>query len=294
MKEGRIIKLVGGLYTVVDATMNRYQLKPLGIFRYQNEKPKVGDFVKFTDESIVELLPRENDLARPAVANVDQALLVQSAKEPDFSFTLVDRFLVTIEHSGIKPVLIVTKTDLLTEAEAAALTAKLAYYATFYEIIRFSAVSLTNLDLIVKITSDKVNVLAGQTGAGKSSLLNTLDPTLELATDTISKALGRGRHTTRHVELIRFHHGWIADTPGFSKLDFAGIDAETLKDMYPDFVQLAPSCRFNGCSHLREPGCAIRQEVARGRLPEERYQNYVNFHEEIRSRKPKYEREGYR
>lgn len=288
MKKGRIIKLIGGLYTVIDAEENRYLLKPLGIFRYQNEKPKVGDFVTFDADSIVEIDQRQNELVRPSIANVDQVLVVQSAKEPDFSFTLLDRFLVLIEHSGIKPVIIVTKTDLLSDQENRELREKLDYYTNDYDVIFFSAVSKENLAKIIQITSDKVNVLAGQTGTGKSSLLNTIDERLDLATDEISKALGRGKHTTRHVELIRFHHGWIADTPGFSRLEFQDIPLENLPLLYPDFLRLADRCKFNGCSHVHEPDCAVEEACKQKLIPAERYENYLRFHEEIRLQKPKY------
>lgn len=288
MNKGRIIKLIGGLYTVIDKEDIRYQLKPLGIFRYQNEKPKVGDFVTFDNESIVGIDPRNNELVRPSIANIDQALVVLSAKEPEFSFTLLDRFLVLIEDSGIKPVIIVTKTDLLSDNEAIELKEKLDYYANEYEVVFFSAVSKENLAKIVQVTSGKVNVLAGQTGAGKSSMLNTIDDKLHLATDVISKALGRGKHTTRHVELIRFHHGWIADTPGFSKLEFQNIPVENLPLLYPDFVRLAGGCKFYGCSHVHEPGCAVIKACRQKLIPGERYENYLHFHEEIRLQKPKY------
>ena len=288
MKKGRIIKLIGGLYTVIDNDLNRYQLKPLGIFRYQNEKPKVGDFVTFNADSILEVEARQNELVRPAIANVDQALIVQSAKEPDFSFTLLDRFLVLVNNSGIKPVIIVTKTDLLTDFEADTLKAHLDYYKTDYEVIFSSTISKENLEKIVAITSGKVNVLAGQTGAGKSSLLNSMDASLDLATDAISKALGRGKHTTRHVELIRFHHGWIADTPGFSKLEFHDISLEDLCGLYPDFLRVAERCRFKGCSHVHEPGCAVIENVKKHMIPNERYDNYLRFYEEIKAQKPKY------
>ena len=224
--------MIGGLYTVIDAEENRYLLKPLGIFRYQNEKPKVGDFVTFDADSIVEIDQRQNELVRPSIANVDQVLVVQSAKEPDFSFTLLDRFLVLIEHSGIKPVIIVTKTDLLSDQESRELREKLDYYTNDYDVIFFSAVSKENLAKIIQITSDKVNVLAGQTGTGKSSLLNTIDERLDLATDEISKALGRGKHnracrTDSFPSFDRRHR--------FLRLEFQDIPLKTCHCSIPTF-----------------------------------------------------------
>lgn len=288
MKKGRIIKLIGGLYTVIDQEDNRYQLKPLGIFRYQNEKPKVGDIVKFDDHSIVKLSERENELLRPAIANVDQALLVTSAKSPDFSFQLLDRFLLLIISENIAPVIVVSKIDLLSVSKLKELRSKLDYYQAYFPVIYFSTKTGEGLEAIVAITNGKVNVLAGQTGAGKSSLLNAIDPDLELATDEISEALGRGKHTTRHVELIRMEAGWIADTPGFSKLDFHGLDADIIGDFYPDFLALRKDCRFQLCTHTHEPDCAVKRALAAGKILPERYENYVRFYDEIKAIKPKY------
>ncbi len=288
MKKGRVMKLVGGIYTVRDETGQRKNLRPLGIFRHRGMKPKVGDIVEFDENSIVKVFLRENDLVRPAICNVDQALLVMSAKQPDFSFNLLDRFLVLIHQQLIDPVIIVTKIDLLKESELAQLRSKLDYYARFYPVITVSNKTGENISAVSAIARDKVNVLAGQTGAGKSSLLNAINPELQLATDEISLALGRGKHTTRHVELIEFASGWIADTPGFSKLEFINIDHERLKDYYPDFTELSAKCRFNGCTHIHEPGCAVRKAYEEGIILKERYENYLRFHQEIKAIKPKY------
>lgn len=288
MKKGRIIKSLGALYTVVDENLTRYELKPLGIFRYQNIKPKVGDIVKFDDFSIIKLMDRVNDLDRPSICNIDQALLITSAKEPEFSFNLLDKFLLLIIASNIKPVIVVSKMDLLKPEETAILKQKLAYYQRYFPVLYFSTVTEDGLQEISNITSGKVNVLAGQTGAGKSSLLNTLNPNLHLATDKISKALGRGKHTTRHVELIQFQDGWIADTPGFSKLDFTGLEADTFGQFYPDFFALSSECRFNGCTHTHEPECRVKQAYDALDILPERYENYCRFFEEIKAIKPRY------
>jgi len=288
LKKGRIIKLIGGLYTVVDDTRQLSVVKPRGVFRYRNLDPKVGDFVMYDEDTIHELLPRFNDLNRPSICNIDQALLISSSVEPDFSSLLLDKFLAMVEFNHILPVIVITKIDLLTEEQLSDLKSTLEYYQKYYKVIFFSTKTSVGLEEIKDVIKDKVNVLTGQTGAGKSSLLNTVDPTLNLATNEISKALGRGKHTTRHVELIPLVNGWIADTPGFSKLEFYDMEDIQLKDSFPDLFQLGSHCRFNGCFHQTEPGCAVKQAVEEGTLPKERYLNYIKLLEEIRSYKIKY------
>lgn len=290
-KEGRIIKLIGALYTVIDDENNTYVLKPLGIFRYKNIQPKVGDLVVFNEDSIIDMKTRINDLYRPMIANVDQVLLVNSAKKPDFSFLLLDKFLTLIEANDIKPIIIITKIDLLDDGEMKALKAKINYYEKFYSIIYFSAKTKEGVEDILKITKNKVNVLAGQTGAGKSTLLNTIDPSLNIQTNEISKALGRGKHTTRHVELIRFGEGFIADTPGFSKLEFIDYQADQLRYYYPDFFELSKNCKFYECTHIHEPGCAVIDGYKKGEILQERYENYLFIYQEIKSQKPIYRRD---
>ncbi|MGE0003437.1 MAG: ribosome small subunit-dependent GTPase A [Candidatus Izemoplasmatales bacterium] len=283
MKQGRIIKLIGGIYTVVDESGQTINLKPIGLFRYQKIDPKVGDFVRFDEDAIKEVMPRTNDLVRPSIANVDQALLVASAKRPDFSTLLLDKFLALVEYHGVRPVIIVSKVDLLDDAERQRLENVLSYYAKYFEVILFSTKTGEGREMIENAVYGKVNVLTGQTGAGKSSLLNVLDPSLDLATDDISEALGRGKHTTRHTELIPLFGGWIADTPGFSKLDFTGMEDVMLKDCYPDFLERSDHCRFHGCLHVSEPGCAVKDSLSTGEIPEERYQNYRKLLEEVRA-----------
>lgn len=288
MEEGRIIKLIGGLYTIIDHHHQSHERRPLGILRYQNVRPIVGDKVLFDADSLISIRPRTNELVRPQIANVDQALLIHSAKAPDFSFALLDRFLILIEQNHIVPVIIVTKIDLLQEQELNELKKKLQYYECFYRVIYVSNKQHIGISEIVRVTENKINVLAGQTGAGKSSLLNAINPDLNIKTDVISKALGRGKHTTRHVELIPFESGWIADTPGFSKLAFPQMDSVSLKDRYPDFVHLSSQCSFNECTHIHEPGCKVIEAYHHDEIPRERYQNYVRFFQEIKATKPQY------
>jgi len=291
-KTGRIIKLIGGLYTVVDDKKQRYTLKPLGIFRHKNIQPKVGDIVVFNEDSIIEVKERVNDLYRPMIANVDQVLLINSAKKPDFSFLLLDKFLTLIEANSILPIIIITKVDLLDDAEFKALKSKINYYKKFYKVIYFSAKTLEGKDEVLEITKNKVNVLAGQTGAGKSSLLNAIDPSLNIETNEISEALGRGKHTTRHVELITFGEGYIADTPGFSKLEFIDYQADQIKFYYPDFFKLSSNCKFYECTHIHEPGCAVIKAYKNEEILKERYDNYKLIFNEIKQQKPIYRRDA--
>ncbi|QWC00432.1 ribosome small subunit-dependent GTPase A [Mycoplasmatota bacterium] len=291
MNKGRIIKLVGGLYTVLDQHNKRHTLKPLGVFRHKNIKPKVGDIVEFNEDSITKVDERINDLYRPLIANVDQVLLVNSAKDPNFSFLLLDKFVTLIESNHIKPVIIVTKIDLLNKDELEKLKDKLSYYRKFYEIIYFSSITKENLESIKDITKNKVNVLAGQTGAGKSTILNTINPNLEIRTNQISKALGRGKHTTRHVELIEFGQGFIADTPGFSSLEFKEMTLENIKYYFVDFFELSHQCKFNECTHIHEPGCEVKKQLEKGNILQERYDDYLHIYNEVKAMKPMYRRD---
>ncbi len=291
MKKGRIIKLVGGLYTVSDDKKNKFVLKPLGIFRHKKIAPKVGDIVDFDNDSITHVYERKNELYRPMIANADQVLLVNSAKKPNFSFLLLDKFLAMIEAFSIDPIIIVTKVDLLSTDELNDLKKQLQYYEKYFKVFYFSKITKVGIDEIHDITKDKVNVLAGQTGAGKSSLLNTIDPKLNLETNEISKALGRGKHTTRHVEIFEFGTGYIADTPGFSKLEFQDFKADQLKYYYPDFFGYSDKCKFYECNHIHEPKCEIKRLVETKEIPRIRYDNYITIYEEILAIKPMYRRD---
>lgn len=291
MKKGRIIKLVAGVYTVQDESKNIYKVKPLGVFRYKNIFPKVGDIVGFDNDNILSVDDRVNELYRPMIANVDQVLLVNSAKEPNFSFLLLDKFLAMIEAFSIKPIIIVTKVDLLSEDELNKLKNQLSYYEAYFKVVFYSSKTLEGVDRILKLTEEKVNVLAGQTGAGKSSLLNAINPELNLETNEISKALGRGKHTTRYVEIYEFGSGYIADTPGFSKLEFEDFQSDQLKYYYPDFFKYSDKCKFNECNHIHEPKCEIKRLVEQEEIPHFRYDNYVTIFNEIKAIKPRYRRD---
>lgn len=291
MNKGRIIKLVAGVYTVEDEKKKRYDLRPLGVFRHKNITPKVGDIVDFNADNITKVHDRFNELYRPMIANVDQVLLVNAATKPTFSFLLLDKFLAMIEAFNIKPVIIVTKIDLLATSELNQLKAQLQYYSQYYQIIYFSSKTKEGMEDILEVANHKVNVLAGQTGAGKSTVLNTINPDLNLETNDISHALGRGKHTTRHVEIFTFGEGYIADTPGFSKLQFEDFQSDQLKYYYPDFFAYSQQCKFYECNHIHEPGCEIKRRVANGDIPQFRYDNYQTIFKEIKAIKPMYRRE---
>ena len=242
----------------------------------------------FNEDFIKEVKPRVNNLLRPAVSNVDQALLINSAKEPHFSFNLLDRFLVLIENEDITPVIIVTKIDLLNEEELKILKGKLKYYESFYRVVFLSSKTKENLGEIDNLFKDKISVFAGQTGAGKSSLLNAMNPEFNIKTNAISKALGRGKHTTRHSELLSVYGGLIADTPGFSKLDFETVELSNLLVDFVDFFALSDQCKYRGCTHLNEPKCKVKEEVEKGNILHSRYVNYKIIYEEIKNMKIKY------
>jgi ribosome biogenesis GTPase / thiamine phosphate phosphatase len=293
MPEGKIVKALSGFY-YVQTTDDLYQCRGRGVFRNKNITPLVGDIVSFDlreekEGYITEVKQRTNELVRPPIANITQAIIVSSAVSPDFSTTLLDRFLVLIEAKGITPIIFITKIDLLTEEQLIDIRKFQAdYEAIGYKIEMFSTKQPDDLDRIKAYLKDEVTVIAGQSGVGKSSLINVLSPETSLKTAEISKSLGRGKHTTRHVELIEINGGLVADTPGFSALDFSEIEAEELSYCFPEMRELVDSCKFRGCLHKKEPKCAVKAAVENGELPEYRYEHYISFLEEIQTRKPRY------
>ncbi|WP_046181076.1 ribosome small subunit-dependent GTPase A [Domibacillus tundrae] len=291
MPEGKIIKALSGFYYVLDGE-NIIQCRGRGIFRKRNITPLVGDYVEYEAENdkegyVLSIGERKNDLVRPPVANIDQAVLVFSVMEPAFSTMLLDRFLLLIESKNIEPVICLTKMDLADDQKK--LNAFIADYRKIgYTVVETSSETMAGLNSLEDYLTGKTSVFAGQSGVGKSSLLNAIRPDLELKTDEISSSLGRGKHTTRHVELIPAAGGLVADTPGFSSLDFDGIDVEDVSACFPEMAELSSSCKFRGCIHINEPKCAVKQAVEKSEIPSYRYNHYLQFIEEIKERKPRY------
>lgn len=293
MAEGRIIKALSGFYYVKSGE-DIYQCRGRGVFRNKKITPLVGDFVRFdinepNEGYIMEIMERENELIRPPIANIDQAIIVNSATKPDFSSVLLDRFLVLIEAKDIKPVIFITKMDTIEDLNNEDIESyKKNYEQIGYQVELLSAKNPDSMPVLDNYFKDNVTVFAGQSGVGKSSLLNALKPSLLLKTGEISKSLGRGKHTTRHVELMQVGGGLVADTPGFSALDFSEIDPEQLSDCFPEMRSISEFCKFRGCKHYKEPKCAVKQAVSDGEITGYRYEHYVSFLEEIQSRKPRY------
>lgn len=293
MALGQIRKALSGYYYVYqDGEL--IQCRGRGVFRNRGESPLVGDIVDYTKEGesdgvIMKLHPRKNELVRPPIANIDQALLVFSVKEPDFNTILLDRFLVVLESFQVEPIICLTKIDLLTDEERTTLQDYINQYkAIGYEIVETFKDDKTLMDRLQPILEGKTSVLAGQSGVGKSTLLNTLLPNLNLQTGVISQSLGRGKHTTRYVELIEVGGGLLADTPGFSSFDFDTIEKEELTSCFPEFERLSEGCKFRGCLHIKEPKCAVKDALETGEVQSYRYEHYQQFLQEILDRKPRY------
>ncbi len=293
MAEGKIIKALSGFYYVLNKD-GITRCRGRGVFRKNKITPLVGDEVVFesgedTEGYIMEVKPRKNELVRPPISNVDQAILVFSAIEPDFSASLLDRFLVLIEANDITPVIVITKIDLLScSARKEIERFGEEYRAAGYEVLLVSNLTGEGVTAIQPFLRDRITVVAGQSGVGKSSLLNTLIPDLDLETSKISESLGRGKHTTRHVELIDYNGGLIADTPGFSSLDFQEIETGDLTFYFPEMRERLNDCKFRGCIHINEPKCAVKEAVDRGEIPTSRYENYKAFFNEIKDQKRRY------
>lgn len=285
--QARIIKIVSKEYTLMLDSGQSVKAFLTGKIRLQ-KTPVAGDLVECEEISgqwvVQKLLPRRTFLVRPACANVDQALIVMSVHDPDFSTVLIDRLSFLIVHAGIEPVLVVTKCDLGVPEEVEASIRE--YESGPMKVIRSAKNSPS--PLLADVLKDRISVLTGQSGAGKSSLLNFLEPEFHLATQEISKALGRGRHTTRHNELHQVAGGLVADTPGFSSLDFARISRDELASCVLEFRPYLGKCRFNDCVHQNEPGCAVKQAVEEGRIPAERYRNYLDVLKMIQQRREHY------
>lgn len=301
-KKGVIYQSISGFYYVWSENKS-FATKPKGLFRHKNEKPLVGDEVIIevdvndsqSESRLIEILPRENELVRPSISNVDYSMIVTSLVEPDFSYNLLDYFLVSIESNHIEPIILLSKYDLLVEAlgqEKA--DEKVNNIKKVYSPAGYTVVTLNNddsdIEKIKNLIENGLYVIMGQSGVGKSTLLNLLLPEANIETGIISEALNRGKHTTREVTLYPFNNGFLADTPGFSAIDFPDIEKSDLRFYFPEITQAGEACKFRSCLHLNEPGCNVKNEVENGVIAESRYNNYVQIVERIEQRKPIYKK----
>ena len=272
--QGRIIKNISNDYTVQTKTGDVFVCKCRGKFRNMKIIPLVGDEVLFDEENnyILEILPRKNELKRPPVSNISQVMILTSVKHPNFSSYLLDKLITIIEYNCIEPIICFTKLDLLNEEEMNEIETIMDYYKKIgYQVYRN-----TDLEQIKHIFQDKITVFTGQSGAGKSTLLNHLDAQLQLKTSEISYALGRGKHTTRHVELIPLFGGLVADTPGFSALDFE-MNKASIRDQFKEFEMYKEHCKYKDCMHDKEDHCMVKDKVEDGTILKSRYENYIQF-----------------
>ena len=289
--QGKIIKGIAGFYYVHVAGSGVYECKAKGIFLKDGVKPLVGDDVemevtheKDMEGNIMRILPRKNELVRPAVANIDQALVVFAVTKPKPHFNLLDRFLVMMETKEFPAILCFNKADIAGDAEIAGL--KAVYENCGYPLIFTSAKKEENIDRLKELLQGKPTAVAGPSGVGKSSLLNRLQSGVKMETGSISRKIERGKHTTRHSELIMLgDESYIMDTPGFSSLYAGNMEKEDLKYCFPEFAPYEGKCRFNGCGHIHEPGCAVKQAADEGKIHRIRYEDYVMMYRELQERK---------
>ena len=288
--QGKIIKGIAGFY-YVQTEDKLYECKAKGIFRNKKMKPLVGDNVEIDilDEAeqegnITKIYERHNELIRPAVSNVDQALIIFAAKNPKPNYNLLDRFLVMMERKEIPVVLCFNKTDIASHPEIAEL--KEVYTGCGYPVIFTSAKEEENISELKSLLKGKTTSIAGPSGVGKSSLINLLQSEVKMETGSISKKIDRGKHTTRHSELIVIgEDSYIMDTPGFSSLYVNDFEKEDLKYYFPEFTPFEGQCKFNGCDHIHEPGCAVKEAVEEGKIHKIRYEDYTEMYRELKERK---------
>lgn len=306
MPHGLIVKALSGYYYVLPdgqaMEQQAVQCRARGIFKKKGVSPLVGDRVGFSmtdngEGTVDEIHDRSSELIRPPIANVSQVLLAFSVVEPDFNAQLLDKFLVHIEHAGLEVVIVLTKWDALQRLEGAKgqaaqseLEKQIELYRRIgYDVMLTSAKRGIGYDQLRDKLSQGISVFAGQSGVGKSSLLNAMLPGSNLETNAISHRLGRGKHTTRHVELLALPGGgFIADTPGFSQLDFLELGVEQLGNCFKEFREYAGSCKFRGCSHVHEPGCKVKEALAADEIAQSRYRHYMLFLEEMKDKKRRY------
>lgn len=289
--QGKIIKGIAGFYYVDVVESGIYECKAKGIFRKENMKPLVGDEVEIEvlDEkmkvgNLVRILPRKNELIRPAAANVDQAIVIFAVRQPDPSYALLDRFLIAMEQQDIPVVICFNKTDLSTENEVDKM--KKIYQDCGYQVLSTSAERKEGIEELKKYLEGKTSVVAGPSGVGKSSITNLLQGDICMETGEISQKLQRGKHTTRHAQLIKIgEHTYFMDTPGFSSLFVQNMEKEDLQAYFPEMQNLNHLCRFQGCAHMNEPDCAVKEAVEEGNIHPIRYESYKNIYQELKEKR---------
>lgn len=285
MKKGIIVKGIGGFY-YIKHNENIYECKARGKFRNMKVTPLVGDYVKFSfDENtgqgaIEEIYDRSVELIRPPVANVEQAIIVFALKNPDPNLRLLDKILVMSEYHNLKLKICINKVDLGDDDLLNDIIQ--IYRHTGYEIIPCSTKQNIGIEKIKEVLNDRISVFAGPSGVGKSSILNKVQSGLELKTGELSAKIKRGKHTTRHSELLQLDFGgWVVDSPGFTSLNIDYIELEELSDLFPEFIDYKDDCKFANCLHINEPNCAVKEALKMGKINSNRYNNYVEFFKQI-------------
>lgn len=287
--QGKIIKGIAGFYYIHAENGQVYECKAKGAFRKQKIKPLVGDMVRIAvlDEAehlgnVEEILPRKNELIRPAVANIDMALVIFAAAKPEPNFNLLDRFLCMMEFQNVPVTICFNKTDLVDEE-------KIEDYRRIYEPAGYRLMSTCTrtgegVDAVKALLHGKTTTVAGPSGVGKSSLINALQSDVQMQTGVISDKIDRGKHTTRHSEIVPvMEDSYIMDTPGFSSMDVPGFEKEDLWTCFPEFREYEPYCKFQGCSHINEPDCGVKEALAEGKISSVRYENYKLLYEELKN-----------
>lgn len=288
--QGKIIKGIAGFY-YVHTGKELYECKAKGIFRNKKIKPLVGDNVEIevlNEEekkgNITEIIERKNQLIRPAVANIDQILVIFAATKPAPNFNLLDRFLVTMEGYGVDTIICFNKKDLVTEEEMQKLQS--IYAKCGYQVIFTSTKTEDGIEQVQELIENKTTALAGPSGVGKSSMINLLHPHAQMETGNISEKIERGKHTTRHSEIFHVSEDtFIMDTPGFSSLYVDNLEKEELRERFPEFLAYEGTCRFQGCVHIHEPECRVKEALEQGNISRSRYENYKLFYEELKEKK---------
>ena len=289
--QGKIIKGIAGFYYIHAENGQVYECKAKGAFRKQKIKPLVGDMVRIAvlDEAehlgnVEEILPRKNELIRPAVANIDMALVIFAAAKPEPNFNLLDRFLCMMEFQNVPVTICFNKTDLVDEE-------KIEEYRRIYEPAGYRLMSTCTrtgegVDAVKALLHGKTTTVAGPSGVGKSSLINALQSDVQMQTGVISDKIDRGKHTTRHSEIVPvMEDSYLMDTPGFSSMDVPGFEKEDLWTCFPEFREYEPYCKFQGCSHINEPDCGVKEALAEGKISSVRYENYKLLYEELKNMK---------